>query len=69
MVNAQPVGAQEPSRYLRQSEVLSLLGISRITLYEWRRRGLFPAATRLGPRLLAWPADVVRAWQDGRPAA
>lgn len=51
-------------RIVRQAELLGILGISRMTLYGWRRRGLFPAPVRLGPRLLAWRIEEIKAWLE-----
>lgn len=55
--------------YIRQRELLKILGVSRITLYQWRRSGVFPAGVRLGPNVLGWRRDLVQEWLDQRPAA
>jgi len=54
-------------RYVHQREVLAILGISRPTLWEWRRSGLFPQPRRLGPSTMAWPIEEIREWQASRP--
>lgn len=41
-------------RILRQRQVLQLLGISASTLWDWVRRGRFPAPIALGPNTRAW---------------
>jgi predicted DNA-binding transcriptional regulator AlpA len=52
-------------RILRQREVLAMLGISRPTLWEWRRRGIFPEPALLGPaRLLGWWRSAVYKWVE-----
>lgn len=33
---------------LRISEITALLGVSRTTIYEWRKKGLFPPAIQIG---------------------
>ncbi len=55
--------------YLRQSQVLEMIGVSRITLWSWRRRGLFPAPRRLGPNTIGWPVETIRNWMSSRPVA
>jgi prophage regulatory protein len=42
-------------------------GLSRTTIYECVRRGLFPRQRHLGPRRVAWLASEVRAWMISRP--
>ncbi|MGE0623179.1 MAG: helix-turn-helix transcriptional regulator [Pseudomonadales bacterium] len=51
------------SRFLRLPAVVEITGVSPATIYRWARQGYFPRPVRLGPRLSAWPADEVRAWQ------
>ena len=53
-------------RFLRTRELLKLLGISRSTLWEWRRIGHFPAGCQIGPHTLAWRESAVRAWMEER---
>lgn len=36
--------------------------ISRSTLYDWIKKGLFPPPVALGPRVRAWPVETVRAF-------
>ena len=56
-------------RLLRQREVLHLLGVHRVTLWEWRRRGVFPRPLRIGPNTLAWRYEDIEAWRNSRPLA
>jgi len=44
---------------------MALLGVSRPTLWEWRRNGRFPEPLKLGPRRIAWlESDVKRYIED-----
>src|SRR5262245_40854494 len=61
--------AAEPLRMLRESEILEALGISRTTLWRWRRDEGFPAPLRIGPATNAWPAAAVERWIASRPSA
>jgi prophage regulatory protein len=54
-------------RFLRQREVLKLVGVSRPTLWDWRRRGFFPAPRRLGPNTIGWLVEDVKEWMESRP--
>lgn len=59
---------QAPSQQLamlRKRQVLELTTWSNSTLYNRMRQG-FPAAVRLGPRRVAWPATEVYAYLDAR---
>ena len=53
--------------YLRLPEVLRRYGCSRASVYAWIGAGHFPAPTRLGPRLVAWPSDELLRWEATRP--
>lgn len=61
--------AAETLRCLRESEILEALGISRTTLWRWRRNEGFPAPIRIGPATNAWPAAAVERWLASRPTA
>lgn len=61
-------------RILRRPEVLTRVGVSQSTLYDWMARGEFPRPVALGRALVGWPESVVTAWisacrtRDGRTA-
>lgn len=54
---------------LRQGRLCRLLSISRTTLWRRVRAGDFPAPRRLGPNVVGWLEDDVRAWLESRPEA
>lgn len=45
-------------------------GVSRVTIYEWIRKGAFPAPLKLGGtgegcgRAIAWRESDIKKWQD-----
>jgi predicted DNA-binding transcriptional regulator AlpA len=45
---------------LTTNEVARLLRISRVTLWDWRRKGLVPPPIKLGLNRLRWRAQDVR---------
>ena len=47
---------------LRTTELCSLIGISRMTLWRWCRAGTFPQPVALGIRAVGWRRDEVEAW-------
>ena len=53
-------------RLLKQTEVLTTLGMSRQTLYKWRLAGSFPEPVNVGARALRWRASDVQAWIASR---
>lgn len=60
---------QSGARVVRTTEVMRLLGVSRVTLWAWRRKGLFPVPRRFGPNTIGWSVDEIRAWMESRPNA
>ena len=51
---------------LRLPAVLSRVGVSRSTLYEWMRAGKFPPSIPLGERSIGWLESDVTAWIEAR---
>jgi prophage regulatory protein len=47
--------------------IVAKTGLSRTTIYECVKRGIFPRQRHLGPRRVAWLASEVRAWMASRP--
>ena len=45
-----------------QKEVMEMLGVTRATIYRWRRKGLMPEAYDEGPNILYWERDVFDEW-------
>ena len=52
----------EHQGYMRITEVCSLLGVSRASLYRWIGEGRFFAPTRLSARMSGWPRGKVYAY-------
>jgi predicted DNA-binding transcriptional regulator AlpA len=52
----------------RRPDRISLIPISRCTLWRWVREGRFPEPVRLGGSgwVSAWPVEVVAAWMDAQ---
>ncbi len=61
-----PRAEWEPGGFIRQRELLDELGVSRATLWSWRRKGLFPEPVSLGPQAVAWRRCDVAAWRRRR---
>ena len=57
------------AQILRERDVLNMLGISKVTLWRWRRDGAFPQPIRLGPNSVAWRREAVDEWLASRPTA
>ena len=58
----------EPAIY-REKDVLALLGVSKATLWRWRRDGGFPHPIQLGPNTVGWLREDVHEWLEARPLA
>ncbi len=54
------------SRFVRMSELVKIIGVSKCTLWRWRQAGVFPNPVHLGPRLVAWKSCEVDAWMKAR---
>jgi predicted DNA-binding transcriptional regulator AlpA len=49
--------------------VMAVTGLSRAKIYEAAANGEFPAAKKIGPKLVRWDRRDVMAWIDGLPSA
>lgn len=49
-------------RLLSTSEVLMILGISKMTLWRMRVGGSFPPPVKISQRRIAWHADTIEKW-------
>lgn len=54
-------------RLLRIREVISVTGLSRMTIYRLEKDGTFPSRRRLGRNSVAWREDDISAWVASRP--
>jgi predicted DNA-binding transcriptional regulator AlpA len=54
---------------IRPAKVARILGISKSTLWRWRRKPGFPAAVRLGETMVGWRHSEIQAWIDDLPRA
>ena len=55
--------------FLRISEVLERVGLSRAAIYALIQRGHFPKGVKVGKRAVRWPSDEVERWQQERRSA
>lgn len=56
-------------RILRRPHVEACTGLSRSTIYEWMKRGEFPAPVKLGVRAVGWRESDIEAWLQAREQA
>ena len=61
--------SSSPPKLIQMPEVLARTGLSRTTLFRFRRAGVFPEAVRVGANKVAWREAEVVAWMDGLPPA
>ena len=54
----------EPRRMLNETQVLSLIPLSRTTLHRLTKAGRFPKGTYVSANRKLWFADEVAAWQN-----
>jgi prophage regulatory protein len=60
-------GAELINRLIHTPELQRLFGVSRTTLWQWRRQGLLPPPRQLGPNTIAWVAEEIEAFLASRP--
>jgi predicted DNA-binding transcriptional regulator AlpA len=51
---------------VRPAELASVLGVSTVTLWTWRRNGTLPEPMALGPRFIGWPKHVLNDWLEAQ---
>ena len=56
-------------RIMRMKELTTLVGLSRPTLYEMMRDGIFPRPIQLGRRAVGWRESVINDWLQARKTA
>lgn len=64
-----PKSVSAELRIYRIKTLCELLGVTRITLWRWVRRGIFPRPVQLGPNTKGVPKEDFDAWMDARRAA
>ncbi|MGA0617396.1 helix-turn-helix transcriptional regulator [Paracoccus sp. KR1-242] len=57
------------SRYIRRTEVESLTGLGRSTIYRMMSDGEFPKPIKLTRKAVAWPEEQILEWLASRPVA
>lgn len=57
------------SAILRRHQVEELTGLARSTIYEFIKRGSFPAPVRIGKRAVGWRYREIESWLESRIAA
>ena len=61
---AQPI--QRDPAFLRRKHVETRTGLSRSTIYQYMKDGVFPKPVLLGPRAVGWLESDVNEWIAGR---
>jgi prophage regulatory protein len=55
--------AEQLHTFLRLKQVKEFVGLSKSSIYEFIKRGEFPAPVAIGPRAVAWPLNAIADWQ------
>jgi len=61
--------SQIAERLIRIAEVQHICGLSRSSIYESIKRGVFPVQVKLSPKSSAWLYSEVLAWINARAAS
>ena len=62
------MATQEPRRFIRIKEVLSITSLSQSELYRRIKAGTFPAQVKLAPGHVVWVQSEVDSWVADRIA-
>lgn len=54
-------------RFLRRTDMLTMVGIPQSTVYLMMQRSEFPRSYRITRRLVAWKESELREWMHSRP--
>jgi len=58
-----------PIRLLKRQQVEEITTLSRSSIYDMIKRGVFPKPIKIGERAVAWREADIIAWLDARMAA
>ncbi|EHQ16464.1 Prophage CP4-57 regulatory [Shewanella baltica OS183] len=50
------------SQIIRYNELAATFGVSKTTIWRWRRSGAFPNHIQLGPRIIGWKIEDIELW-------
>lgn len=57
------------TKIVRPAKLAERLGISRVTLWRWERKGLLPPKRRVGPNVVGWLEAEIDEWFAAKTAA
>lgn len=57
------------NRVLKLPEVIQVTGLSKSSIYVYKRQGLFPKPINLGPRSVGWIERDIMAWIEAKRGA
>lgn len=58
-----------PNRILKLPEVIQKTGLSRSTIYAYKKEGIFPEPIKLGRRSVGWIEQDIEKWIEGKRAS
>ena len=54
---------------IRAADLAKMLGVARVTLWRWSRKGHLPLPIKLGPGVTGWRRADIELWLAQRPTA
>ena len=52
--------------FIRIDDLASLLGVTKVTIWRWRKEGRLPAPIAVSPRIVGWKRETIEAWLDAQ---
>jgi predicted DNA-binding transcriptional regulator AlpA len=56
--------SKEFNEIVRPKQFANELGVSTVTLWNWRKKKILPEPITLGPRCIGWPRHVINRWLE-----
>ncbi|EHH1179040.1 AlpA family phage regulatory protein [Vibrio vulnificus] len=48
--------------FVRINDLADYLGISKVTIWRWRKSGQLPKPTAISPKIVGWKRETIEAW-------
>ena len=55
------------SKYLRITDVIKKISVSRSAILQWWREGNFPKPIKLSPKVTIWDEEIIDEWVKSKP--
>lgn len=50
------------NKFIRINDLAKHLGVTKVTIWRWRKKGLLPPAITVSPRVVGWRYETIEKW-------